>query len=252
MTGERSRNADWNCLLDFLADPGPQECSELKAPTLILAGNCLPVLVDEAAKAYLNQQVEQIVLVGGIGHATKYLYKNFEKQGFLFEQGLSESEICARYLLEKYELPKQALLLETESTNCGENASFSYKLLKAQGPLPERVLLMNDPTLQRRTKATFEKEWDNESVLFYNYVPILPQVTESTKGFNFSDQRLNDLWPSDYFQALVFGEMVRLKDDAQGYGPNGTGFIGHVDIPDEVWSAYLRLLAMNEKVSLKR
>ncbi|MDY4308098.1 hypothetical protein SNF32_16155 [Enterococcus mundtii] len=77
-------------------------------------------------------------------------------------------------------------------------------------------------------------------------------MTESTKGFNFSDQRLNDLWPSDYFQALVFGEIVRLKDDAQGYGPNGTGFIGHVDIPDEVWSAYLRLLAMNEKVSLKR
>ncbi|MBO1299185.1 MULTISPECIES: YdcF family protein [unclassified Enterococcus] len=252
MTDEQARNADWNRLLAFLAEADPQNYSELKAPMLILAGNCLPVLADEAAKAYLNQQIDQIVLVGGIGHATKYLYRNFEKQGYDFEPGLSESELCAKYLIEKYQLPEEAMLLETKSTNSGENALFSYELLSKLGSLPERILLMNDPTLQRRTKATFEKEWGKTSVDFYNYVPILPQVTESTKGFSFSDQRLNDLWPADYFQALVLGEMVRLKDDAQGYGPNGKGFIGHVDIPDEVWSAYLRLIAINEKASLKR
>jgi hypothetical protein len=38
------------------------------------------------------------------------------------------------------------------------------------------------------------------------------------------------------------GEIPRLKDDENGYGPRGKGFIGHVDIPKEVLEAYEELL----------
>ncbi len=37
---------------------------------------------------YLNGQVDQLFLVGGVGHATRILYENFEKQGFHFEDGM--------------------------------------------------------------------------------------------------------------------------------------------------------------------
>lgn len=37
------------------------------------------------------------------------------------------------------------------------------------------------------------------------------------------------------------GEIPRLRDDADGYGPNGRGFIAHVDIPPEVEAAFAEL-----------
>lgn len=93
---EQRNLKDWNQLLNFLAAPEEGNFEELTAPTLILAGNCLPILADKAAQMYLNGQVDQLFLVGGVGHATRILYENFEKQGFHFEDGMSESEKIGR------------------------------------------------------------------------------------------------------------------------------------------------------------
>jgi hypothetical protein len=38
------------------------------------------------------------------------------------------------------------------------------------------------------------------------------------------------------------GEVPRLRDDTDGYGPRGRDFIAHVDLPQEVEIAYLALL----------
>lgn len=43
------------------------------------------------------------------------------------------------------------------------------------------------------------------------------------------------------FLCVSFRRMVRLKDDEQGYGPNGKNYMNHVDIPQKVWSAYQRI-----------
>ncbi len=234
---------DWNQLLRFLADQKEGAIQEKKASLVILAGNCLPILADKAAELYLKGQVEQIFLVGGIGHATSKLRRNFEKQGVFFDALLSESEMYFQYLKEKYTLPEQAFLLETESTNSGENARNALTVLRKKGKLPRRVILMNDPTLQRRTKATFEKEWQTEPVEFFNYVPFVPKVVDIREEIRFFPSELNDQWTKDYFYALVLGEMVRLNDDEHGYGPNGKGYMNHVEIPESVWDAYERITA---------
>ncbi|STD42197.1 Uncharacterised protein [Edwardsiella tarda] len=44
--------------------------------------------------------------------------------------------------------------------------------------------------------------------------------------------------------SLLLGEIPRLRDDAQGYGPRGRDFIAHVDLPDEVEAAFQRLASM--------
>ena len=44
-------------------------------------------------------------------------------------------------------------------------------------------------------------------------------------------------WTLDRFADLVLGELRRLRDDERGYGPRGTGFIDHVDVPPEVEAA---------------
>ncbi|VDZ67068.1 Protein ydcF [Klebsiella aerogenes] len=40
------------------------------------------------------------------------------------------------------------------------------------------------------------------------------------------------------YLALLLGELPRLLDNAQGYGPNGKGFITHVDFPHDVSAAW--------------
>lgn len=45
----------------------------------------------------------------------------------------------------------------------------------------------------------------------------------------------------DRYIQLLMGEIPRLKDDINGYGPNGKGYIEHVDIPYSVEEAYSKL-----------
>jgi hypothetical protein len=46
------------------------------------------------------------------------------------------------------------------------------------------------------------------------------------------------MWPIDRYVSLLMGEIPRLTDDVNGYGPAGRGFIAHVDVPDDVARAY--------------
>lgn len=40
------------------------------------------------------------------------------------------------------------------------------------------------------------------------------------------------------YLSLVLGELPRLRDDVNGYGPAGRDFIAHVEIPDEIEAAW--------------
>ena len=79
---EQRNLKDWNQLLAFLAAPDEKDFEKLSAPTLILAGNGLPILADKAAQMYLNGQVDQLFLVGGVGHATRILAVQNSHKGF--------------------------------------------------------------------------------------------------------------------------------------------------------------------------
>lgn len=46
------------------------------------------------------------------------------------------------------------------------------------------------------------------------------------------------MWTMERYLTLLMGEIPRLRDDAEGYGPRGRGFIAHVDVPEEVERAF--------------
>jgi hypothetical protein len=50
------------------------------------------------------------------------------------------------------------------------------------------------------------------------------------------------VWGVERFISLLLGEVVRLRDDPNGYGPKGKNFIDHVEIPAAVEAAWARLL----------
>ena len=55
------------------------------------------------------------------------------------------------------------------------------------------------------------------------------------------DLTAEDLWEMNRLCELLVGEVTRLKDDENGYGPKGKAFIGHVDVPVEVEAAAIRV-----------
>ena len=46
------------------------------------------------------------------------------------------------------------------------------------------------------------------------------------------------IWTIDRYLSLLTGELPRLHDDENGYGPRGRDFIVHVEIPHEVETAW--------------
>ncbi|MDH6364134.1 uncharacterized SAM-binding protein YcdF (DUF218 family) [Enterococcus sp. PF1-24] len=231
--------AEWNQLLNFLA--AKEELTLPKYDLAILAGNSLPYLTQACADLYHQGVVNKILLTGGIGHATSKLKSNFQKLGFDFQENMSEAEVNACYLMEAAEIPEEALLLEKTSTNSGENALFSLEILQAEKFIPQQVLLLQDPLLQRRLQATFAKDWQNQPTNFTNCVPVIPKLKAVSEQFIFENQIFNDAWDSDYFINLSLGEIPRLQNDANGYGPNGKDYIVAVEIPEIVLTAFENL-----------
>ncbi len=45
---------------------------------------------------------------------------------------------------------------------------------------------------------------------------------------------IHGMWPIERYVDLLMGEIPRLTDDAEGYGPRGREYIAHVSIPEAV------------------
>ena len=52
------------------------------------------------------------------------------------------------------------------------------------------------------------------------------------------DTEIFGMWDIDRYLTLLMGEIPRLTDGPEGYGPLGKNYIAHVDIPDSVAAAF--------------
>ena len=91
--------------------------------------------------------------------------------------------------------------------------------------------------MQLRTHASFRKVYsDVPGVTLVSWAPFVPTLTATT-----GEVAPQGVWEKDRYLALLLGEIPRLKDAPGGYGPRGSGFIAHVDIPEDVIAAHDRL-----------
>ncbi|KAJ3043666.1 hypothetical protein HDV00_004439 [Rhizophlyctis rosea] len=120
------------------------------------------------------------------------------------------------------------------------------------------VVVVQEPTMLRRTVAGFEKAFEGiEGWKFIGWATFIPEV-EEVKGEQgagsicfktpkLTDDEAGSIWEIGRFVDLCLGEIPRLRDDQHGYGPKGKGFIVHVDIPEEVeegWKVVKAILGM--------
>ena len=217
---------------------------------LVLFGGTIVEGLNVLAKAIENQTAKTTIIVGGAGHTTDALRKTFadrfeDDPAFTFEvlKGLSEAEIFQKALAKRYGL--QADFLETRSSNCGNNITFLLDLLKEKNTPCKSIVLCQDGTMQHRMQATLEKE--APEIKIYNFATYQAHVhpnPDSQGGFSL-DTHPEGMWTVERYVELLCGEISRLKDDENGYGPNGKNYIAHVDIPETVEQAFKTLQDSN-------
>ena len=208
------------------------------ADVAILFGGTILAGADVFADAMREHVASCYMIVGGQGHTTGALRCSFrELMGWDDMESSTEAALFDRYLRERHGLTVD--LLEHNSTNCGSNARNAVALLRARRLSHDRLILVQDATMQRRTDAAFR--------LYVDPVTQLIDYASHQTTMTFTDGRLmyaappEGMWPIDRYVTLLMGEVPRLTDDASGYGPAGRGYIAHVDVPPEVWCAFTHL-----------
>lgn len=255
---------DINHLAQFLAHeqiptPPPEN---LQTDVLVL---CVSALLDSADAVFtaLNKNPEitkTLILCGGIGHSTSHLYAAIAKHPvyhvlFPTIQDQPEARVLHTVLTSGLTPTPTAnilkhcrILVEDKSTNCGANASNTYALLQKHGiPLPCSMVIVQDPTMARRTVASFAKVF-GEQTQIRSWPTFVPRVrmSEGEDGETLVMEKVEEfgvdrMWDLKRFVGLLEGEIPRLRDDEEGYGPTGKGFITHVDVPEGVLEAWERV-----------
>jgi uncharacterized SAM-binding protein YcdF (DUF218 family) len=167
------------------------------------------------------------LIVGGQGHSTDVLRA---RVGWDDAASMSEAALFDRYLRQRHGLAVD--LLEQESTNCGNNVTNALRLLAAEKVPHERIVLVQDATMQQRMDAGFRRHAAPSTRI----VNFAAHRTEVDAALKYRDPPAG-MWPLDRYVSLLLGEVPRLTDDDNGYGPAGRGFIAHVDVPPEVLEA---------------
>jgi uncharacterized SAM-binding protein YcdF (DUF218 family) len=246
--------SDINCIAAYLAlddfiraEPEARESID----AIVLMGN--QVMATLPAAFLLARKFPQALLLisGGVGHSTGALYENLRGSayGHLFADGailetMAEAEMIAVVAQRAFAIPESRLLIEKQSTQCGENARFSLQVLKAALGRPATAVILQDPTMQRRAVVTWEREAEIAAVPVraLAHAAFVPRVEPGPGGLP-RLVRSEGTWTFERFLALILGEIRRLHDDEDGYGPRGRNFLPHVDIPSTAFESYRRVSA---------
>lgn len=183
-----------------------------KADVILALGSNDTRVAERAAELWLQGYAPIILFSGGFGRLTE---KMFAKP---------EAEIFAD-VAEKMGVPREKILIENRSTNTGENIDFTRELLWEKGMDPATFILVQKPYMERRAYATFKKRWPEKE-----FVVTSPMLSYA--------EYPNENIPKELLINIMVGDLQRIKIYP------AKGFQIPQDIPDDVWSAYERLVAL--------
>jgi uncharacterized SAM-binding protein YcdF (DUF218 family) len=165
--------------------------------------------VAERAAEVWHMGLAPLVTISGGGHL----------KGLTGDWNRSEAEEFAD-VMERAAVPREKMLLETQSENTGDNAKLSLELWREKGLDPNVIIAVQKPFMERRTYATL-KVWMSDKEI----IVTSPQVSfeDWVAGGDVDRKRTMD---------IAVGDLYRIKEYP------ARGFQIHQDIPDDVWAAY--------------
>jgi len=184
----------------------------VKSDCILALGSHDLRVADRAAELYLQGWAPLVVMSGGLGNFTQEMWTETEADKF------------AAIAVQKG-VPADAILIENRSTNTGENILFTQQLLQQKGLDLQNFIVVQKPYMERRSYATFKKQWPGKNLL----------VTSPQTAFN---QYATDDIPLERVVNIMVGDLQRIK-----FYP-AKGFQVYQEIPVTVWNAYERLVAL--------
>lgn len=209
-----------------------------QADVMVLFGGSILEGGDVLAGAIRDHIAKKFLIVGGEGHTTETLRRIVHREYPHIETAaLPEAEVFQSYLKNRYHV--SADFLETKSTNCGNNITYLLDLIKEEAIVCHSMILCQDATMQCRMDAGLRKHMPKDLCII-NYASYQAEVTGTGDMLGYR-RKPHGMWDMERYVNLLMGEIPRLSDDQNGYGPNGKNFIAHVEIPEDVKSAFYEL-----------
>lgn len=185
----------------------------VKSDIIFCLGSHDTRVAERAAELYLAGLGEVLVFSGGAGKLTA---------GMFAESEASHFAAIAR----NAGVPADKIVIESKSTNTGENIRFTHKLLSELHIKMDSIILVQKPYMERRTYATFKKQWPAAGVAISVTSPRLGYEAYVNHG----------AIPKQEVLHVMVGDMQRIREYPR------LGFQIEQDIPDTVWDAYQELV----------
>jgi uncharacterized SAM-binding protein YcdF (DUF218 family) len=198
---------------------------EIEKADILMCFTSLDLSVAKYCAELFHKKYAPLVMISGGNATNKWIpdSENIQRTNWGTD---SEAEKYHEVVLEMG-VPKEAILLETNSTNSGENVIFSYEILKQKNLIPKSVIVVHKPTMERRAYAAFKNYWPEKGTKLM--VTSMPISYEDYVG---------KIIEKDVIINTMVGDLQRIK-----LYPD-MGFQIIQDIPTEVWSAYEELVKL--------
>jgi uncharacterized SAM-binding protein YcdF (DUF218 family) len=173
-------------------------------------------VADYAAQLYKQGLGKYVLVSGGISPKNDLLKSKWNAR--------SEAHHFAEILL-RHGLPRDSILIEPKATNTGENIRLSYQLLIKKKIYPHSILLLQKPYMERRTYATFIKQWPGE----------VKKVLVSSPPYSLQEYITEDQ-PFELVVNIMIGDLQRIIEYPK------LGYQIYQKVPQNVLKAYDYLL----------
>lgn len=171
-------------------------------------------VAERAAQLMLDGYGSYLVFSGGVGKLTNGMFATSEAETFA---GIAQA----------MGVDKSKIVVEDRSTNTGENIRFTFKTLQSKHIQAARLLLVQKPYMERRTYATFKKQWPDKQAI----------ISVTSPQLSYEEYVNNGTIPKDHIINVMVGDMQRIREYPK------QGFQIAQNIPAQVWEAYKELVA---------
>jgi uncharacterized SAM-binding protein YcdF (DUF218 family) len=180
------------------------------ADCILVLGSHDTRVAERGAELFLAGLAPLIVFSGNLGSLTREKWDR------------PEAEIFAEVAVARG-VPRERMLIESASTNTGENVELTRRLLTAKALVPTSAIAVQKPYMERRTWATFRKRWPELEL-----VVTSPQLSlESYPNEEISRDDVIAIMVGDLQRVLIYPEK---------------GFQIPQEVPLEVMEAYRALI----------
>ncbi len=171
-------------------------------------------VAERALDLYNEKYAPWVIVAGGAGELTKDIFNKPEAEVF-------------KDILISGGIPEDKIIVEPKSANTGENVRFTFDLLSSIGMMFSSFILVQKPYGERRTYATFKKQWPNSETKIFVTSPTLSYEEYVNNGTLDKNLIIN----------VMVGDLQRMREYPK------KGFQIEQDIPDDVCLAYETLVA---------